>query len=321
MRWTPADTRSVPLRPLVLAFALTAACAGPSVAGRIDGDAVAITVRGAPFATVQTAAEPRPFVFPLLGPGGVAMTRCFPMAEAPNEERDHPHHQSLWFAHGAVDGADFWQGKAHGERQQRDGAPVVTTEADGCTVRCRYRWLADATTLLAEERALHFGADAADQLRWIDVDVTLRAGDRAVRLGDTKEGTFALRVHPALRVDGKVATGTLVDSEGRTNGAVWGKRARWIDDHGTIDGRAVGIAMFDHPDNLRHPTWWHARTYGLLAANPFGVHDFERAKAGTGDFELAAGATLRLRYRVLLHGDGFDAARLDAEWQRWAAAQ
>lgn len=298
---------------LLIVAACTAGCSTSPVLLTADGDLVVVTLDGAPFAAVHTAAEPRPFVFPVLGPGGVAMTRSFPMADGPNEEHDHPHHQSLWFAHGDVNGCDFWAGKAHGERIVRDGPPVL----DGQRLRCRYRWLADEVLVASEEREWTFGG--SDEARTIDVRAVLRPGDAPLVLGDTKEGTFAVRVHPALRVEGQVATGTLLDSEGRTGKAVWGQRARWIDDRGTIDGREVGIAMFDRPGNPSHPTWWHARTYGLLAANPFGVHDFEGKPAGTGAVTIAVGSSITFRYRVLLHGGGWDAPHIEAAYRQWLA--
>jgi hypothetical protein len=68
-----------------------------------------------------------------------------------------------------------------------------------------------------------------------------------------------------------------------------------------VDGKIVGIAIFDHPDNPRHPTWWHVRDYGLFAANPFGVHDFEKKPKGTGDFTIPAGQSVTFRYRFYLH--------------------
>lgn len=298
---------------------LFAACAAPSVVGVLDVDALRVTVDGEPFATVHFAASPRPFVFPVVGPDGVALTRSFPMADVAGETKDHPHHVSLWFAHGDVNGFDFWQGKAHRERIEWDRNLQLLSVDDRCSLRCGYRWLVDDGTLVCtEERELLFSAPG-DEARVIDVTVTLRATDRPLVLGDTKEGTFAVRVHEALRVDGSNGAARLVNSEGQVDAAVWGRRARWIDARGTIDGRDVGIALFDHPDNHAHPTWWHARTYGLLAANPFGVHDFEKRPAGTGTLTLPAGGSLRLRYRVLLHGADWNAASLDAAWQAWVA--
>ena len=93
-----------------------------------------------------------------------------------------------------------------------------------------------------------------------------------VVFGDTKEGTFAIRVRPELQpkeLEAKPGVkGRLVNSEGLVDGAAWGKRARWVDYSGAVEGAMVGIVMFDHPANLRHPTWWHARDYGLCGANP-----------------------------------------------------
>lgn len=297
-----------------------AGAATPHVAARIDGDVVHVTVGGEPFASVHTAALPRPFVFPLLGPGGVHMTRGYPIAARDGEERDHPHHTSLWFAHGDVNGFDFWHGTDRRERIALDGAPVVTTTAQGVRVACRYRLLVDDDTAIGtEERELVFAADPALGTRAVDAIITLRPATAPLVLGDTKEGAFALRVHSALRAEGKGATGRLGNSEGHSGAAVWGKRARWIDDSGTIDGQEVGVAMFDHPANHGHPTWWHARTYGLLAANPFGVHDFERKPKGTGNVEVPVGSELRLRYRVLLHGAGWNAQRIEAAFLHWVA--
>ncbi|MEO6597232.1 MAG: DUF6807 family protein, partial [Planctomycetota bacterium] len=200
-----------------------ASCTSPSAHAVLAGDTVCVTLGGEPFADVNYRAEPRPFVFPLLGPGSVPMTRSFPMAEAQDEERDHPHHQSLWFAHGDVSGFDFWAGQSHRERIVIDGPCEVSNDGAGARVRCRYRWLASEDTLVATElRELVFGG--TPDARTIDIAVTLRPGSGPLVFGDTKEGTFALRVHPNLRVEGKVATGVLQNSEGLRGVDVWGKR-------------------------------------------------------------------------------------------------
>ncbi|MFY9343836.1 MAG: PmoA family protein [Planctomycetota bacterium] len=304
--------------PFVVAVTLLCACASPRVDTQRDGDAVHVWIDGQPFGTVHCGASPRPFVFPVIGPGGVAMTRSFPMADVAGETKDHPHHVSLWFAHGDVNGFDFWAGK-RGERIEWDGRCEVASGEAGRVV-CGYRWLAGDTLVCTEERELRFAA-FGDDARTIDVIVTLRPAVTALVLGDTKEGTFAVRVREELRVDGSGGKARLIDSEGRRDGAAWGKRARWIDDTGIVDGREVGMALFDHPGNHAHPTWWHARTYGLLAANPFGVHDFERKPAGTGSLTVPVGGSLRLHYRVLLHGAGWDRARLDAAFAAWLGTE
>ena len=136
--------------------------------------------------------------------------------------------------------------------------------------------------------------------------------------GDTKEGSFALRLAPTLRLQGKVAAGSAVNSAGQEDGAVWGKRAAWVAYNGPVGDEEFTVAIFDHPNNLRHPTWWHARNYGLFAANPFGIHDFDGEPAGTGDYELAPGEELVLRYSVLLLRGERTPAQLAALWDSYA---
>ena len=222
----------------------------------------------------------------------------------------------MWLAHGSVNGFDFWHGKQHRERVVVVGTVAKSGHEGAATVESEYLWLVDDNTEVMEEtRQLRFW-DEGD-VRMVDVFVEFRAAFTDVTFGDTKEGMFALRLHPALRVDGKVATGSLRSSEGHEGKGVWGKRARWIDNSGIVDGSSVGVTMMDHPQNHSFPTWWHARSYGLLAANPFGVHDFERKPAGTGDLVLKKGESLSFRYRVLLHGDNWDNARLESAYSDW----
>ncbi|MEZ6073281.1 MAG: DUF6807 family protein [Pirellulales bacterium] len=144
--------------------------------------------------------------------------------------------------------------------------------------------------------------------------MTLLASEGDVVIQDTEEGTMGVRSHPNLRLqngDGvTTANGQALNSAGVGGKDVWGKRAAWIDYWGNVDGHTVGIAVFDHPQNLRHPTWWHARPYGLFTANPFGVHDFEGKPAGAGEYRIKAGDELTLRYRLVFHDGGPEAAAI-----------
>ena len=290
------------------------------------GDRILVTVDGEPFTEYRPGGEADggghlPYLYPVYGPGGQALTRNWPMAEAEGEERDHPHHRSLWFAHGAVglaDGSkryDIWNG--------RDGSAIVhrkilaVESGESGVLRTANSWVdPGGDEMLGEQRTMTFRAgtfDTGQAWRAIDFDVRLRAGDAAVVLGDTKEGTMAIRVAPTLRHQGEHAAGAMLNSEGVEGADVWGKRASWVHYSGPVDGKPVGIAILDHPGNFRHPTWWHARAYGLFAANPFGVHHFEKAKEGTGDRTIPAGGELRLRYRLLFHEGEVSAEQLDSE--------
>ena len=112
---------------------------------------------------------------------------------------------------------------------------------------------------------------------------------------------MALRVAETMRVKGNPSKGRIVNANGLVDDATWGKRAPWCDYQGKVNGEWVGIAMFDHPLNPRWPTWWHVRDYGLFAANPFGVHDFEKQPTGTGDMAVPAGQSVTFRYRIYIH--------------------
>ncbi|MEW6071170.1 MAG: PmoA family protein [Planctomycetota bacterium] len=309
--------RATALLPLLAAAGFAGACQSSPATARIEGDVVHVAVGGQPFTTVHSAATPRPYLFPVLGPGGVPMTRSWPMAEAPHEEHDHPHHQSLWFAHGSVNGYDFWQGSHKNERIELAGSIRIEPASDRVRVHASYRWMAEEDAfVLADERTLAFAG--GEDARTIDFTLTLTPGDSPVVFGDTKEGTMAVRLHPALQLRGEVAAGTVRNSEGVTGADCWGKRARWVAYSGPIDGRERGVAMFDHPANPRHPTWWHARDYGLFAANPFGVHDFEGKPARTGDLAVAAGEHVAFRYRLVFFAGAWTPERIEAEYADWA---
>jgi hypothetical protein len=159
-----------------------------------------------------------------------------------------------------------------------------------------------------------FSGDA--KARTIDVDITLTALDQPVKFGDTKEGTFGIRLSDQLRE--KPANGKMTNAAGATGMKdVWGKPSPWVDYSGTVDGQPVGIAIFDHPKNPKHPTTWHARDYGLFAANPFGDHDFYNDKTKDGSVTIDAGKSLRFRYRVVLHSGDTAAANVAELYKAW----
>ena len=196
------------------------------------------------------------------------LTRDFPMiADTEGEKRDHPHHRSMWFTHGAVN-ADFWHkgGKVlHQEFTRLEGGPQAVIGATNL-------WVKDqGEQVLVERRLMMFGANQAQ--RWIDFDIALVAEFGDVHFGDTKEGTFAVRVAETMKVDAAKG-GKILNSEGRLNFATWGQRAAWVNYTGPVGEGTYGIAMFCHPSSFNYPNRWHVRTYGLFAANPFGEKDF-----------------------------------------------
>jgi len=149
-----------------------------------------------------------------------------------------------------------------------------------------------------------------------DVRITFRAdAGMAFTFGDTEDGGLGFRYSDDFR-EARGATLRNVDGLTGTK-AIWGKRAKWVDYSTTRDGRRLGVALLDYPSNPRYPTYWHARGYGLNAANPFGVRDFTKDKTQDGRLTIPAGATLRFRYRIAAHEGG------DPEtfWKEFAGAK
>src|SRR5262249_8310138 len=178
----------------------------------------------------------RATVWPLCAPDGVAVTRAFPQAVVAGEPTDHPHHESLWFAHGDVNRVDFWAGEGRIESSD------IAIDAAAGTVRAASIWRDGVGKEVCRDRhAWHFAA--GDGWRAVDLDLTLMASAGELELGDTKEGTFALRLRPELCLRGTGATGQVLNSEGDTGDAAWGKRARWVVYTGTVGGKPLAVAM------------------------------------------------------------------------------
>jgi hypothetical protein len=282
-------------------------------------EGVAIKVGGRLFAKYWVKAGSKPVVWPIIGPTGKPVTRSFPMEDRHDEDQDHLHQRSLWFTHGDVNGVDFWSElPGHGTIEH-----LKFNRIEGgaqATVATSNAWLGpDGRKHLEDERTLTFVVE--DDARIIDFDITLKAGDRPVVFGDTKEGTLGMRMAAGLTVESrahKKLGGQIVNSRGERNDAAWGKRVDWVDYHGTIDGQKVGVAILNHPSSFRYPTFWHVRPYGLFAANPFGQHDFIGGKSGA--FTLAPGAKIRLAYRVYIHRGDEVGGRVAEQFRRYAAA-
>jgi len=267
----------------------------PSDAGQI------VKIDGALFTEYITESRSKPILWPIIGPTGKPMTRAFPMEKIKGERWDHPHHRSLWFTHGNVNGVDFWaEGKRRGHIVHREF--VRAESGPEAVIETLNDWVdADGKKQLEDRRVLTF--KASENYRSIDFDITLTASEGPVVFGDTKEGTMGIRVASSMDVEqkGDKPKGHIINSEGLENLAAWGKPAPWVDYHGLVDGELVGIAVMNHPSSFRYPTYWHVRTYGLFAANPFGLHDFQHTKEHIGEFTLPEGESIVLRYRILFH--------------------
>jgi hypothetical protein len=285
-------------------------------------DRLRIEINGQLFTEYFFKDVPRPYCYPLIGPGGAPMTRNWPMKSVPDQEpdaNDHKHHRSLWFAHGEINGQDFWSEDKKFGKTVHERFDEVRSGADVGVIKSHNKWIAaDGKLVCTDDRTIRiYNAGPMDE-RMIDFDVTLHAADGAVTFGDTKEGTMAVRLAATMRLKGKVGKGHIVTSTGVRDEETWGKRADWCDYYGPVEGKTVGVAIFDHPGNPRHPTWWHVRDYGLFAANPFGRHDFESLPDKmAGNLTVADGESITFRYRIYLHSGDEQQAKVAERYQQY----
>jgi hypothetical protein len=265
----------------------------------------------------------KPYFWPLNAPDGKPVTRAWPMEKGyAGAQTDHVHQKSAWFCHGdvipegvelkqkvkGVEGVDFWsEAPGHGRIvvTKVGGVDQTKNHAQVTTVN---EWLTgDGKKILDETRVLHVYNFGPSDLIVFDID--LHASVCPITFGDTKEGSLGVRVRES--VTEKVGKGVLTNAEGnrgegekdnKDRKGCWGLTSAWCDYSGPVENDLAGVAIFADPGNP-YPTAWHARGYGLLAANPFG-----RAKSGfpalagqTELVKLAKGDHLKLRYGIFLH--------------------
>lgn len=280
------------------------------------GENLEIRVNDELFTRYDTTTGPnKPYFYPINGPGGKRITRRYPLETVEGESRDHPHHRGMWFTHFIVNGVDYWsESPRAGKTVHRKYEGIESGPVYGA-FRAETEWIApDGKKPLWDVRDVRVYNTAEGRL--MDVTVAVRATEGPVTFGDEKDGLFGLRLADTMRVKGGM--GHMETSTGIKDAEVWGKRAPWVDYYGPVDGATVGVAIFDHPQNLRHPTWWHARDYGLFTANPFGIHDFESKPPKTGDYTLPAGETMTFRYRLFFHNGSTAEARIADVWNAFA---
>lgn len=328
----------LPLILLLVAWAAGCSTAPPAVQEpqpeirgvritELDGH-LRVEMDGDVFAEYYYRDVPKPFLYPIFGPGQVPLTRSYPMVQVPGEEESHPHHRSLWFTHGSVNGHDFWLEQPASGRIVHEKLIQIRPGRESGLVVTSNRWVTSrGAVLCTDTRSMSFHA-ISDTIRALDMEVTIHASEGDLVFGDSKEGSMAVRVAETMRVrrptsEGPASRtlerGSILNSAGARDSEAWGKRAAWCAYYGPVEGRQMGIAVFDHPSNPRHPTWWHVRDYGLLAANPFGTHDFEKlSDAHAGDLSVPEGESVTFRYRFLFFAgdpDQVDLGVLYAEYE------
>jgi Methane oxygenase PmoA len=308
---------------------------------------VDITIDGQPFTTYMWPTSlKKPVLYPLIADGGITVTRGHPLDPRPGERVDHPHHAGLWFNYGDVNGFDFWNNSdaIKVEDRHKMGSISETRIVSAKSETDRGELVVESVWVTGENKPIlnqttRYIFLRKESTRVIDQVITLKALDRAV-FHDDKEGVLGMRVaswlespdekggtfmdasgKPTQVAEGgsKDASGVYLTSEGAKGGEAWGTRGRWCSLTGRAGDHTVTIAILDHPENPGYPTYWHARGYGLFAANPLGRNIFDPKQAAF-DFTLEKDQTATFRYRVMLIPKAADAEGLNRDANEFAKA-
>ncbi len=306
----------------------------------IAGKKIDVLVDGQLFTRFQWPENvTKPLFYPILTSKGTEITRGFPLNPKTSERADHPHQIGMWMTYGNVNGLDFWGNGSGGLGTKNQNGGVIkhlktekTSEGSGeGSFLSTESWVdSSGLELLREVTEFHFIANA--DIWIIDRNTILTAGENEITVPDTKEGMFGIRVARQLELpssetvvlyneDGTTSrmkdtmnigiTGNYLSSEGISGEEVWGTRARWMHLSGNIEDEKVSLVICDHPDNPNYPTYWHARPYGLFAANPFGVKDFTNGSDSL-NFSISPGQSFAFRYRVIIaSGEHLPAAEIN----------
>lgn len=288
----------------------------------------------------------KPVLYPLKTAQGTVVTRGFPLDPRPGERVDHPHHVGLWFNYGDVNGLDFWNNSdAIPEDEKSSYGSIVHKEIknlrsgeDKGELEVTMEWVnPEGKPLLREHTTFIFRADG--DKRMIDRITKLTALDKDVSMKDNKEGMLGIRVareleHPSDKPEiftdasGKATdvqsmnnegvTGMYRSSEGKEGNDAWGTRAKWMNLSGEIKGEKVSLAILDHPENVGYPTYWHARGYGLYAANPLGQKEMSGGKEEL-NYKLSAGESVTFKHRIIIYsGSEVSDAQLNTDFEEFS---
>ena len=293
-----------------------------------QGHKIDIRINGMPFTSyLYPDSLMKPVLYPIITSKGDTVTRGWPLIPRAGDHIDHPHHIGLWFTYENVNGLDFWNNSSSvpASKKQQYGSirhySVDTMWADQhkAMLRTTAFWLKpDAAKLLKQQTTYLFSGKG--NMRSITLTVRLTALGEEVVFKDTKDGLIGLRVRTELEqpsgtpekyIDnsGKTATlkmankgratGHYLSSEGLKGDAVWSSRGKWVALYAKLNHKPVSVVILDHPQNVGYPTYWHARGYGLFAANPFGQGVFGKGLAPL-DFRLKPGESVLFKYKVLI---------------------
>ncbi len=296
------------------------------VAPSPESSKIVVTAGGKPFTQlIYTDTLEKHFLYPIYAPDEQIITRGFPFAPRKDEPTDHPHHTGLWLNYESVNGLDFWNNSyaIPADKKNKYGwikldKVLKTKSGKQGTIKVSANWENQKKQVLMQETTTYlFKAD--EEKRIIDRITTLTA-KTDVNMPDIKDGMLGLRVAHELEMPSKekkefkddkgnvtvvdasadtAPNGNYLTSEGITGDDVWATRAQWCMLYGKMGDDTESIVIIDHPANLGYPTYWHARGYGLFAANPLGQKVFSKGKESL-NFSLKQGQSVTFRYRIVI---------------------
>jgi Methane oxygenase PmoA len=309
---------------------------------------VDVSIDGQPFTSyIWPERLKKPVLYPLRTAKGTIITRGYPLEPRPDERVDHPHQVGLWLNYENVNGIDFWNNSEAikpqdtpkmGTIRQR-GIAAARGGSDEGELEVEADWLTSSKKVLLQEHT-RFVFRGGSDFRSVDRITTLRALDEKVVFADAKDGMFGLRVVRALempsdkaevftdasgrattvaKLDNTGVNGVYLTSEGKKGEAAWGTRGRWCNLSGKIGDEPVTISIFDHPSNPGFPTYWHARGYGLFAANPLGEKVFSNGREEL-HLTLAGHQSVTFRYRILITSEISSPESTEAAYKKFVAA-
>lgn len=318
-----------------------------TITANYDQKRVDITVDGKPFTSYIYPDElMKPVLYPLRTANGTTVTRGWPMDPRPGERVDHPHHVGLWFNYGNVNGLDFWNNSTAIPAEQKSGfgtikhVAVKNMIADDkkAELEVTMNWQKpDGANLLKQDTKYIFTKEG-EQLA-IELITKLTSLKEDVTFSDNKEGLLGIRLareleHPSTepqkftdangiptdvaKLNNAGVTGKYRSSEGFEGDNVWSTRGKWVNLNGQIGDERVSLVILDNPKNVGYPTYWHARGYGLFAANPLGQKEFSKGKE-TLNYKLKAGQSVVFRYKVLINaGSNLSDTEVNKKFQEFA---
>jgi len=308
-----------------------------------------ITIDGEPFTSyIYPDALMKPVLYPLRTSKGTLITRGWPMDPRPGERVDHPHHVGMWFNYGNVNGLDFWNNSTAIAADKKEDYGTIrhvavnnmTADDDEAILEVTMDWQKpDGTSLLKEETKYIFTEEGDE--RAIELITKLTALDEDVSFMDNKEGLLGIRVareleHPSdvpekftdangivtevAEMNNEGVSGNYRSSEGIEGDSVWATRGKWVNLNGKIGEEPVSLVILDNPDNVGYPTYWHARGYGLFAANPLGQKEFSKGEK-TLNYILKAGESVVFKYKVLINsGSNLSDDQVNAAFDAFATS-